>query len=143
MTNPLWLIPVLAPVLLVLGVGVSIIVRNMRSRGGFAMLLRRYSTKMPAPEGALVNQTAQIGTSSWKQRVTIGISQRGLYLHPKPPLLRYSAIEIPWSHMRFEGAGTLEGIETARVSVVPPAVTLAVPKEVWDKTEAYPKHGAS
>ena len=91
------------------------------------------------PEEAYAGQTAQIGSSSWKQRVTIGIGQRGLYLQPKGAVVRYTALEVPWSHMRQEGDGVLQGEEMARIMVVPPQVGLLVPRDVWAKAERYAK----
>jgi len=139
MDSALWLIPVFAPVIVAAFVGGSILIRSIASRGGLAVLVRRYTTRLPCPDQVLTKQNAQIGSTSWKAHVTIGLGQRGLYLHAKPPLLRYPAIEIPWSHLRYERETSLNGSTGARITVVPPQVSMVLPVEVWKQAEPFLK----
>ena len=144
MKTPLLLIAtVCAPMVLVVVIGVLVVVRSVSvmqrigSRRGAAVVLARYITTTKCPDRALPKQSVQIGAAGWRERVTIGLGQRGLYVHLKPLYPPYPPIEIPWSDLRYESESLLFGAAAACLMVVPCGVPLVVPVGIWAEAQAF------
>jgi len=78
--------------------GFVVLLLYLLSKGGWGQLKQRYRVEQP-PSGAIVRrQTVKVGLVTFKQCITVGIADEGLYLS-----MWRTTVLIPWSELSAAG----------------------------------------
>ncbi len=78
--------------------GFVVLLLYLLSKGGWGQLKQRYRVEQP-PGGTIVRwQTVKIGLVTFKQCITVGIADEGLYLS-----MWRTTVLIPWSELAAAG----------------------------------------
>ncbi|WP_163865722.1 hypothetical protein [Myxococcus eversor] len=92
---PFWLaIPLIA-------VGLLATALNASMTGGWFWLARRFRTDEPMPRGAIGGVTGKMGWVYYKNSLTVGVDEDGLYVSMIPVRTPFHPpLFIPWSEIR-------------------------------------------
>ncbi len=111
---------VCAALVLALSIGgfVVLLLYYLLSKGGWGQLKQRYRVEQP-PGGTIVRrQTVKIGLVTFKQCITVGIADEGLYLS-----MWRTTVLIPWSELAAAGETTLFWRRVPVLAVGQPQIT--------------------
>jgi hypothetical protein len=133
------------------GVGIAtlgpIITRHFAGAAdGWGALAEAYATSKDTPAGAWTAQTLVVGRILYRNCVTVGAEDAGLYMRLGFPLtlLRRPALLIPWSEFKRLDKGRLYWQESSLLSLGEPEVgTLTVPAALFAKIRPHIKVAAA
>ncbi len=95
--------------------------------GGWQRLLEVYASDGAPPGETVKRQSIQIGAVTYKNCVTLGVTDQGLYVS-----LRQKTVRIPWGEIRAVGQATLFWQKVPMLTVGdPPVATMTVPVAVF------------
>ncbi|MFZ4807377.1 MAG: hypothetical protein ACOYLQ_08985 [Hyphomicrobiaceae bacterium] len=133
---PLWLQLVLLAAIVVLVVWriAPLIGEHLKGGGGWGQLEPHYAVEPCSVAGAETRQTVQVGRVVYRNCVTVGASDAGLYLEMKSPLpiWRKPPLLIPWSAMTHIEQVRLFWQPAAMLHIGRPALaTMTLPRALF------------
>lgn len=122
-----------AVVLALLIAGFVVLLLYLLSKGGWGRLKQRYRVEQPPGGTVIRRQTVKIGIVTFKQCVTVGIADEGLYL-----AMWRTTVLIPWSELSAAGETTLFWRRVPVLGVgQPPITTLTFEHGLIEKMQAH------
>jgi hypothetical protein len=106
-----------------------------RGGGRWRDLAKRFAAAGPAPSGALPRQNVMIGPVLYRNCMTVGADEAGLWLAPGRPLsyVLKQALRIPWGEIvKTEEAKLLWGKATTLIVGAPALATITVKAETFE-----------
>jgi hypothetical protein len=134
---PLWLqlAMVLAVVTLVLVFVLPAARAHMKGSGDWKGLAARYAAPPRKLDGGLHRRTLEVGQVLWRNCVTVGMHDDGLYLQIKTPLPFQAAktpLLIPWSDITRVQVVRLYWQKAYQLDIGSPAVaTITLPSDLY------------
>jgi len=106
-----------------------------RGGGRWRDLAKIFATTLPMPGGARAGQNVMIGPLYYRQGMTVGADDSGLFLAPGFPvaLVLRQKLLIPWDAIvRTEPALVFWGKATSLIVGAPAVATLTLPNDVFE-----------
>lgn len=128
------LLVVCAALVLALSIGGFVVLLiYLLSKGGWGQLKQQYRVEQP-PSGTIVRrQTVKIGLVTFKQCITVGIANEGLYLS-----MWRTTVLIPWSELAAAGETTFFWRRVPVLAVGQPQfTTLTFEQGLIEKMQAH------
>jgi hypothetical protein len=116
---------------------VPIIAQHFKgAAGGWSRLSEVYATTRQLPTRLLRRQTVVVGQVLYRNCITVGFDDIGLYLAPGFPISIFgkSALFLPWAEFRRVDEGRLFWSRAAVLSLGEPVVgTITMPMELFNR----------
>lgn len=107
-----------------------------RGGGRWRDLAKKFAAARPVPEGALACQHVMIGPVFYRNCITVGADEAGLFLAPGPPasIFLKQRLLIPWAEIaRTEPAALSWGKATTMFVGAPPIATITLPATLFER----------
>ncbi|MCX7020518.1 MAG: hypothetical protein WCK47_01005 [bacterium] len=128
-----------------IGLIVFVLTRLAGGRGGnWKGLAKRYTSSEAPPDGNMFKkQTIRMGSVNYKNCVTIGVSQSGLYLALSGffgKAARLSSVLIPWEDIKVSGATRLYWRSAVMLNIAnPPLAQVTLYQNIFNAIQQHLK----
>ncbi len=136
-----WLLPNAAQIILALAIfglvawiAEAMLGPRLKGSGGWRQLAAAYPAGSRVPDKLISRQSMKVGKIIWRNCISVGMSEEGLYLAIASPLpfLKWPDLLIPWLEFHSAVSTTLFWRRHVMLGIASPEIgTITVPEELY------------